>query len=101
MLFYCREEIGTTRRISASHSTHYIHGIWSIIWRFHLEVIYPNVMFMVWIFDYRQTSDLSRTLVGNKIVDHLDEVEASTAENEDGDGAAPAGDAPTTYSFST
>ena len=39
---------------------------------------------------YRQTFNICRTLVGNKIVDHSDVV-----------GAAPTGDAPTTSSFST
>ena len=39
---------------------------------------------------YRQTSNISRTLVGNKIVGHLDVV-----------GASPVGAAPTTSSFST
>ena len=39
---------------------------------------------------YRQVSNISRTLVGNKIVDHSDEV-----------GASPVGAAPTTSSFST
>ena len=39
---------------------------------------------------YRQTSNISRTLVGNKIVDHSDVV-----------GASPAGAASTTSSFST
>ena len=39
---------------------------------------------------YRQTSNISRTQVGNKIVDHSDVVEAS-----------PVGAAPTTSSFST
>ena len=39
---------------------------------------------------YRQTCDISRTLVGNKIVDHSDAV-----------GASPVGAAPTTSSFST
>ena len=38
----------------------------------------------------RQTSNISRTLVGNKIVDHIDVV-----------GASPVGAAPTTFSFST
>ena len=38
---------------------------------------------------YRQTSDISRTLVGNKIVDHPDVV-----------GASPVGAALTTSSFS-
>ena len=39
---------------------------------------------------YRQVSNISCTLVGNKIVDHSDVV-----------GASPAGAAPTTSSFST
>ena len=42
------------------------------------------------IWSYRQVSNISRTLVGNKIVDHSDVVEAS-----------PVGGAPTTSSFST
>ena len=40
--------------------------------------------------NYHQTSNISRTLVGNYIVDHSDVV-----------GAAPAGDAPTTSEWST
>ena len=39
---------------------------------------------------YRQTSDISRTLVGNNIFDHSDAV-----------GASSVGAAPTTSSFST
>ena len=39
---------------------------------------------------YHKTSNISRTLVGNKIVDHSDVV-----------GASPVGAAPTTSSFST
>ena len=39
---------------------------------------------------YRQVSNIRRTLVGNKIVDH-----------SDGVGASPVGAAPTTSSFST
>ena len=39
---------------------------------------------------YRQISNISRILVGNKIVDHSDVV-----------GASPVGAAPTTSSFST
>ena len=39
---------------------------------------------------YRQTSNISRTLVGNKIVDHSDVV-----------GASPVGTAPATSPFST
>ena len=41
-------------------------------------------------FTYRQVSNIRRTLVSNKIVDHSDEV-----------GASPVGAAPTTSSFST
>ena len=41
-------------------------------------------------FIYRKTSNIRRTLVGNKIVDHSDVV-----------GALPVGAAPTTSSFST
>ena len=41
-------------------------------------------------YTYRKTSNISRTLVGNKIVDHSDVV-----------GASPVGAAPTTSSFST
>ena len=39
---------------------------------------------------FRKTSNISGTLVGNKIVDHSDVV-----------GASPVGTAPTTSSFST
>ena len=39
---------------------------------------------------YRQVSNIRRTLVGNKIVDHSDVV-----------GASPVGAAPTTSAFST
>ena len=39
---------------------------------------------------YHQVSNISRTVVGNKIVDHSDVV-----------GASPVGAAPTTSSFST
>ena len=42
------------------------------------------------LFTYRKTSNISRTLVGNKIVDNSDVV-----------GASPVGAAPTISSFST
>ena len=42
------------------------------------------------ILDYRKTSNIRHTLIGNKIVDHSDLV-----------GASPVGAAPTTSSFST
>ena len=41
-------------------------------------------------YDYRQVSDVRRTIEGNEIVDHSDVV-----------GASPVGAAPTTSSFST
>ena len=46
--------------------------------------------FLIIIDDYRKTSNIRRTLVGTKIVDHSDVV-----------GASPVGVAPTTSSFST
>ena len=47
-----------------------------------------NVIFIFTM--YRQVFNISRTLVGNKIVDHSDVI-----------GASPVGAAPTTSSFST
>ena len=44
---------------------------------------------LLWLY-YRKTSNISRTLVGSKIVDNSDVV-----------GASPVGAAPTTSSFST
>ena len=59
----------------------YIHGI----------AMQCSVIFCLWHFgNYRKTSNISRTLVGNKIADHSDVV-----------GASPVGAAPTTSSFST
>ena len=54
--------------------------------------MYTGLMCYVlfWLYDYRKTSNISRTLVGNKIVDNSDVV-----------GASPVGAAPTTSSFST
>ena len=49
-----------------------------------------KVPYNKWAPDYHQVSNISRTLVGNKIVDHSDVV-----------GASPIGAAPTTSSFST
>ena len=45
---------------------------------------------MIWGDVYRKTSNISRTLAGNKIV-----------HNSDVGGASPVGDAPTTSSFWT
>ena len=62
--------------------------------------------------EYCKTSNISRTLVGNKIVDNSDVVGASPdisrtlvgnkiVDNSDVVGASPVGAAPTTSSFST
>ena len=68
-----------------------------------LQMTYCNAFSSMKIFDfcikfhwdmflriYHKTSNISRTLVGNKIVDHSDVV-----------GASPVGTVPTTSSFST
>ena len=62
-----------------------------------LHATFSNAFFVKWnvlyfdlIFNYRQVSNIRRTLVGNKIVGHSDVV-----------GASPVGAAPTTSSFST
>ena len=62
---------------------HFFHCLWS----------YQDLYFILHIFvhvQYHKTSNIRRTLVGNKIVDHSDVV-----------GASPVGAAPTTSSFST
>ena len=53
-------------------------------------VKWVTVTCLSWNGTYRKTSSISRTLVGNKIVDNSDVV-----------GASPVGAAPTTSSFST
>ena len=60
-----------------------------------VERKYPGPLLLTWInfnpsIDYRQVSNIRRTLEDNKIVDHSDVV-----------GASPVGAAPTTSSFST
>ena len=54
----------------------------------HRNVVMPHGI--IEFHHYGQVSNISRTLVGNKIVDHSDVV-----------GASPVGAAPTTSSFST
>ena len=66
----------------------------------HVKGVIMLVLPMCWLFlgvttsdehpNYCQVSNMRRTLIGNKIVDHSDEV-----------GASPVGAAPTTSSFST
>ena len=57
---------------------------------FHIvRIIAADDLVLHMILNYSQTYNIERTLVGNKIVDHLDVVEAS-----------PVGAAPTTSSFS-
>ena len=57
--------------------------------RLHI-VVAGQWLLSVWFAHYRKVSNIRRTLVGNKIVDHSDVV-----------GASPVGAAPTTSSFST
>ena len=71
-----------------------MHGVamiprWPLLWIKHVHVCYGKKTFFVGM-QHRQTSNVSRTLVGNKIVDHSDVA-----------GAPPVGAAPTTSSFST
>ena len=56
----------------------------------HMHILDCPIVGMLPSGDYRQTSNISCTLVGNTIVDHSDVV-----------GASPVGAAPTTSSFST
>ena len=65
--------------------THEDTCILSIIFKLHCVM-----KFSIWKYMYRKTSNISCTLVGNKIVDHSDVV-----------GASSVGAAPTTSSFST
>ena len=55
-----------------------------------LAISISRWFYQLWDSYYRKTSNISRTLVGNKIVDNSDVV-----------GASPIGAAPTTSSFST
>ena len=59
----------------------------SLVWQDVLQISIPK---WVLITHYRKTFNISRTLVGNEIVDNSDVV-----------GAPPVGAAPTTSSFST
>ena len=56
----------------------------------HLDVIANSKTSPIPVYIYRKTSNVSRTLVGNKIVDNSDVI-----------GASPVGAAPPTSSFST
>ena len=53
------------------------------------QFLVENILQILISYHYRQVSNIRRTLVGNKIVDHSDVV-----------GASPVGAAPTTSSFS-
>ena len=55
-----------------------------------MQVVKLSTLLVLRMEYYRQTSNISHTLLGNKIVDHSDVV-----------GASPVGAAPTTSSFST
>ena len=56
----------------------------------HLGALLLGRGLLIGTLQYHQISNISRTLVGNKIIDHSDVV-----------GASPVGAAPTTSSFST
>ena len=59
--------------------------------RYGLSELAHNTLIWYFVFSkYRKTSNISRALVGNKIVDNSDAI-----------GASPVGAAPTTSSFST
>ena len=62
--------------------------MWKVI-TYPCPIIHCDYQDQHWSY-YRKTSNISRTLVGNKIVDNSDAV-----------GASPVGAAPTTSSFST
>ena len=73
-----------THRTEGHHwfiPVNYCNGLLSVLGKLWHEPTWTN---------YRKTSNISRTLLGNKIVDHSDVV-----------GASPVGAAPTTSSFST
>ena len=70
--------MGSSQQKSYEHRENYhVHGT--------CDTKYKCLLFM-----YRKISNIRRTLVGHKIVDHSDVV-----------GASPVGAAPTTSSFST
>ena len=86
-----------------SHWVNWTCMVWIYIkWVLYHEILrkistcLPSFSFWIWFarlpygHNYRKTSSISRTLVGNKIVDNSDVV-----------GASPVGAAPTTSSFST
>ena len=68
-------------------------GKWTWHGLTHLPLDYVSAILTHWpleVLQYHKTSNISRTLVGNKLVDNSDVV-----------GASPVGAAPTTSSFST
>ena len=90
------EQIIRNFEIIIRHSNFIIHEKvwrWSNVWWFWTNFAKSSAMsdgLMVSHEHYRQLSNISRTSVGNKIVDHSDVV-----------GTSPVGAAPTTSSFST
>ena len=65
-----------------------VQGPYSVSWLFTPSA--SEYQSLALVITYRKTSNISRTLVGNEIVDNSDVV-----------GASPIGAAPTTSSFST
>ena len=92
-------QLGVTTFVSFYFVAEYALLCWSILIYFEFNVFEGTHLgrhqtcqriHKDYLYIYRQVSNISRTLVGNKIVDHSDVV-----------GASPVGAAPTTSSFST
>ena len=83
-----QERKNSSERYAMKPTSTFASSQWYMILRCHAVNIYfhPAMQNET----YRKTSNISRTLVGNKIVDNSDVV-----------GASPVGAAPTTSSFST
>ena len=89
---YNRQDINSIRaKLFRGNENIYLHSISFLhIGMTQVVEILPQVREELTYSTYRKTSNISRTLVGNIIVDNSDAV-----------GASPVGAAPTTSSFST
>ena len=73
------------------HKLNQLHHVWFLsTFQIYIYIALLRMSGISQYKTYRQVSNISRTLEGNKIVDHSDVV-----------GASPVGAAPTTSSFST
>ena len=90
MLYEISHEIYHGMKLHMKFHMKYIF-MWSFMWNcYKISLQVSNVKWNVHIEIYRQTSNTSRTSVGDKTVDYADVV-----------GASPVGTAPTTSSFSS